>query len=281
MNPTSARGWPVFVAYVIAIVTIVLSSLVAIAVLRASHPDVPDTELVSGVEGLIAGALASSTALLLTVVAVSQPFDPKALRLMPGRERGLDLAAAITGMLALGQTLDSLSLLLGFGRQGTMPAIRRALTGVQGGELLAAVIVLGVLAGTAEEVFFRAYMQTRLRAAWRAGPAIAVTSAAFGLLHMEWTHAVMACVLGVYLGIVTERMGSALPAVASHVVNNVVFTVATALWGAVDDRRTNVTFVVLSLAVLGACAFVLARRARASPPGGSGPVSGPGPAHES
>ena len=79
-------------------------------------------------------------------------------------------------------------------------------------------------------------MQTRLRLAWRAGPAILVTSAAFALLHMEWIHAAMAFVLGIYLGALTERTGSALPAIVCHVVNNSVFTVVTALTGTVDDR---------------------------------------------
>src|SRR5205085_7760395 len=135
-------------------------------------------------------------------------------------ERGVDLAAAIVGMLALGQGVDSVAMLAGLAQRGTMPAIRRALMGAEGGELFAAVVVLGLLAGAAEELFFRAYMQTRLRRAWRPGPAILVTSAAFALLHMEWIHAAMAFVLGLYLGALTERAGSALPALACPVVNH-------------------------------------------------------------
>src|SRR5206468_5355746 len=138
--------------------------------------------------------------------------------------------------------------------------IRRALAGAQGGELFGAVIVLGVIAGSAEELFFRGYMQTRLTAAWRPAWAIVLTSAAFALLHMEWVHAAMAFVLGLYLGTLTERVGSALPAIACHVANNCVFTVATALGGTVDDRRTHVMLLVASLAVFAGCAYVLVRR---------------------
>jgi len=101
------------------------------------------------------------------------------------------------------------------------------------------VSVLGVFARRAEELFFRGYMQTRLRAAWRPGIAIAATSVAFALLHMEWIHAAMALVLGLYLGVLTERTGSVLPAMLCHVANNSVFTVATAALGTVDDHRTN------------------------------------------
>ena len=249
-----------FVAYVIAVFTIVLASLAALATLRAANPDVPDLELLSGVTGLVAGALASSTALILTVALVSQPFDAVTLRLVPGRERGLDLATAVVGMLALGQVLDSLAMLTGVGGTGSMPMIRRALTGVQGADLFAAVLVLGVMAGAAEELFFRGYMQTRLRAAWPPSAAVIVTSLAFGLLHMEWVHASMAFALGLYLGVLTERTGSALPAIVCHVVNNSLFTVLTALTGTVESRQTNALLLVLSAAVLLVCLGILRRR---------------------
>lgn len=254
------RVWPVFLAYLVAVLTIILASLAALGALRGANPDVPDTELLGGVLGLIAGGLASSTALVLTVALVSQPFDAAALRLLPGRETGVDLAAAVLGMLSLGQMLDSATMLAGLGRQGSLPMIRTALTGIGGGELFAAVVVLGLMAGAAEEVFFRGFMQTRLRMVWRAGPAIVVTSVAFGLLHMEWIHAAMALVLGLYLGALTERAGSALPAIVCHVVNNSVFTVATALAGTVDDRRVNTILLGASVVVFATCAGVLMRR---------------------
>jgi uncharacterized protein len=254
------RVWPVFLAYLVAVLTIILASLAALGALRAANPEVPDAELLGGVMGLIAGGLASSTALLLTVALLSQPFDAVALRLVPGRETGADLAAAVLGMLALGQVLDSGTMLAGLGRHGSMPAIRHALTGIQGSDLFAAVLVLGLMAGAAEEVFFRGYMQGRLRLAWRGAPAILATSIAFGLLHMEWLHAAMAFVLGLYLGLLTERTGSALPAIVCHVVNNSVFTVVTALTGTIDDRRMNVILLSVSVLVFASCAGVLLRR---------------------
>jgi membrane protease YdiL (CAAX protease family) len=240
--------------------TIVLASLAALGALRAANPDVPDLELLAGVTGLVAGALASSTALILTVALVSQPFDAVTLRLVPGRERGLDLVTAVVGMLSLGQVLDSLAMLTGVGGTGSMPMIRRALTGVQGPDLFAALLVLGLMAGAAEELFFRGYMQTRLRAAWPPSVAVVVTSLAFGLLHLEWVHASMAFVLGLYLGGLTERTGSALPAIVCHVVNNSLFTVLTALSGTVESRQANALLLGLSAAVLVLCLAILDRR---------------------
>jgi membrane protease YdiL (CAAX protease family) len=96
-------------------------------------------------------------------------------------------------------------------------------------------------------------------------PAIAVTSAAFALLHMEWIHAAMAFVLGLYLGVLTERTGSALPAIVCHVVNNSVFTVVTALTGTVDDRRMNAILLAASAIVfLASGGFLMRRLPRAS-----------------
>ena len=255
-----------FAAYALAVLTIIVASIAALGVLRAVSPEVPDLELLSGVTGLIAGALASSTALILTVALVSQPFEAAALRLRPGRETGLDLATAVFGMLALGQVLDSLATLAGLGGTGSMPMIRRALAGVQGADLFAAVVVLGLMAGAAEELFFRGYMQTRLRAAWPPGAAIVVTSVAFGLLHLEWVHATMACILGLYLGAVTERTGSALPAIVCHVVNNVVYTLQTALGLGLVSRDGNLAGAVIGAVLLGACVLWVRRAAPGSTP---------------
>ena len=251
------RVWPVFLAYLIAVVAVILASLAALGALRAANPDLPDAELLGGVMGLVAGGLASSTALVLTVALVSQPFNAATLRLVPGRETGADLAAAVLGMLALGQTLDSVTMLTGLGQRGSMPAIRQALTGIGGGELFAAVVVLGLMAGAAEELFFRGYMQSRLRMAWHAWPAILATSVAFGLLHMEWIHATMALILGVYLGALTERSGSALPAIVCHVANNCVFTVVTAVTGTIDGRRANGILLAASIVVFVTCVAFL------------------------
>ena len=69
---------------------------------------------------------------------------------------------AVVGMLALGQTLDSLTELAGLAQHGNMAMIRSALAQVAGPDLFLAVLIVGVMAGSAEEIFFRGYMQTRL-----------------------------------------------------------------------------------------------------------------------
>ena len=247
------RLWPVFVVYLAAFVGIAAASLVAALIVHDLYPDLSPQVVLQGLPGLIAGGLASSSVLALTVLAVTRPFQPAALRLVPGRERGSDLAAMIVGTLALGQMLDSASILAGVGQRGAMAMIRRALEGAAGPELFNAVIVIGVMAGAAEEMFLRGYMQTRLRARWPAWAAVAATSAGFALLHLEWLHAVLALALGLYFGALTELTGSALPAVACHIINNVVFTILTAVVGSVDGFRPNVVLLGVSAPVFVAC----------------------------
>ncbi|HXG03506.1 MAG TPA: CPBP family intramembrane glutamic endopeptidase [Candidatus Binatia bacterium] len=249
----ASRVWGVFAVYLLAFAGVVVCSLMAAVALKAAYPDVPDQELFDSLPGLLAGGLASSAALGLTVVSVTRPLGAQALRLQPGRETGRDLLAAVAGTLALGQALDSLTMLAGLGQHGSMAVIRRALEGAGGPDLFAAVVVIGVLAGGAEEVFFRGWMQTRLREHWPASRAVVVTSVAFGLMHLEWLHAALAVALSLWLGFVTEQTGSALPAVAAHVINNSVFTLLTAAAGSVTGFESNAALLAASTAVFLAC----------------------------
>ena len=244
-----------------AFASIVALSVLAAATLRALYPDVPDRALFEGLPGLIAGAMASSAALVLTVLIFNRPLEPALLRLTPGWESGWMLFVMIVGMLALGQALDSATMLAGLGQKGAMPVIRRALTDAAGPELFLAVVAIGVFSGSAEEIFFRGYMQTRLGQRLRPALAVLVTSLAFGLLHLDWVHAPLAFALGLYLGYITELAGSALPAVACHVVNNALFTVLTALLGNVEAAGPNAVLLVASGLVFAACIAWL-RRAR-------------------
>jgi membrane protease YdiL (CAAX protease family) len=249
---------------VLAFVSIVSFSVVAAVMVRTAFPELSEREVFDGLPGLLAGGMASSTALLVTLLIVARPLEPARLRLLPGRESGRDLAAMIVGTLALGQVLDSATVLAGFANRGAMALIRKAIEGATGPDLFAAVVVIGVFAGSAEEVFFRGYMQTRLRERWSPAVAAVVTSVAFALLHMEWLHAVLALGLGLWLGFVTEQAGSALPAVVAHVINNMLFTVLTATVGTLDDRALNMALLTGGAIVFFACAFWI-RRPPASP----------------
>jgi membrane protease YdiL (CAAX protease family) len=99
-------------------------------------------------------------------------------------------------------------------------------------------------------------MQTQLAELWPAAVAVVVASLAFALLHLlnlDWTHALLALALGLWLGFITERARSALPAVVCHVINNVLFTVLTATLGTIAGVQTNTLLAVGAGAVFVDC----------------------------
>jgi uncharacterized protein len=260
------RGvWRVFGTYIAAVLVILLTSGVAILTLKSAFPDTPDQALLQSLPGLLAGILASSFALLFTLLVIVQPTTLAALRLAPGWETDRTLVVMIVAMLALGQALDSLTWLAGLADRGSLVFVRRVLEGAVGPELFAAVLVLGVVAGVAEELFFRGYMQTRLAESWSRTRAVVVTAVCFGMLHFDLSgvHVVHAFAVGLYLGFVVEHTGSVLPAIACHIVNNVLYTLQVAFRLTIQDRATNA---VVALACVLLFALCLAWLRRMAPP---------------
>lgn len=117
-------------------------------------------------------------------------------------------------------------------------------------ELVWAVLTVGVLSGTAQELFYRGFMQTRLSGAWGPAPAILVTNLCFAVTHyrldaleaylygvlpissplsgpplgvwdLRWFLPVATSfMIGLYFGYLTELTGSVVPAMAGHIVWN-------------------------------------------------------------
>jgi membrane protease YdiL (CAAX protease family) len=273
MDEPVGRPWHVFATYLAAVAGIFATTGIAIEVLRSVYPDVPELTLVRTLPGLLAGSLAASSGLLLTLLLVVRPLDLARFRLLPGGETGSTLVAAALGLLALGQALDSLTVLLGLDARGSLQLIRRVLEGTTGPDLFGAVVVLGVVAGASEEIFFRGYMQSRLREHWTPALAVVATSLAFAALHVDVSavHMVLALALGLYLGFVAEATGSTLPCVVCHIANNVLYTLQTALGFNIVGRGANLIAVVAAAAVFVGCALWVRRTAVPPPPAAEPP----------
>jgi uncharacterized protein len=82
------------------------------------------------------------------------------------------------------------------------------------------VLFIGLSPGFCEEMFFRGYMQRRLLARWSPWVAILVTSALFGIIHMNLHQGPAAFVLGIWLGVVAWRTGSIWLCIATHALFN-------------------------------------------------------------
>jgi membrane protease YdiL (CAAX protease family) len=268
MEEPTGRPWHVFATYLAAIAGILMTGVVAIEALRSFYPDEPETTLVRKLPGLLAISLSNSSGLLLTLLLVVRPLNAARFRLLPGWETGPTLAVMALGLLALSQALESLTSVLGLADRGSLVEIRQVLQGTGGPDLFGAVLVLGVAAGASEEIFFRGYMQSRLREHWSAAAAVIATSTAFAALHVDVSgvHMVLALALGVYLGFVVEVSGSTLPAIVCHVVNNVVYTLQTALGVTVVGRDANLVAAALGAALFAGCVWWIRRAAPGSAP---------------
>jgi len=259
------RLWPVFLSCLAAFVTTVAFSLVAAAAVHSLYPDLSERAVFEGLPGLLAMTVASSAAFVVTALIASGGGAPASLRLRPGSETGRTLLLMVLGTLALGQLLDSLTTLAGLTEQGSMRMIRKALEQAVGPDLFLAVLVVGVLAGTAEEVFFRGYMQTRLALRLPRVAAVSITALFFGVFHLDPLHGLLALILGLYLGWITELTGSALPAVVCHVINNALFTILTASLSSVGGVGTNIALGAAAALVFTTCVICL-RLARPAAP---------------
>jgi membrane protease YdiL (CAAX protease family) len=251
--------------YLGAVAAVLGLQLVAVTALVARGGGAFDLER-DGLAALLVGVPASSLALIaIALLAAGRPRRAR-LRLGAGRPARGEMAAMVVGILALSQALDSLALLLGMGPGTNLDWVARTVAAATPLELLLAVLVVGGLAPLGEELFFRGFMQTRLRQAWSAGPAILVTALAFGLIHGEWVHGVLAASLGLYLGLVAERAGSTVPAVICHVANNTVSVLVSAVIGTPQGRGVNAALLVLA-AVLFAGALRRLCRPETAPAG--------------
>lgn len=116
---------------------------------------------------------------------------------------------------------------------------------------LAALLVIGVAPGICEEALFRGYVQTGLTRRWGPWRGALITGFLFGLMHLNLLQGLFAMVLGVYLGLLTERTGSVLPAMLLHGTNNVIATLlAIGNWDPVIPRPELVLGLAFFVVVL-------------------------------
>lgn len=79
-----------------------------------------------------------------------------------------------------------------------------------------------VAAPVAEEMFFRGFLQGRLRQGFGPVLAIGLTTIAFSLVHYSGNllHPLGVAVMSIGCGVLRERTGSLWPAILLHAVNN-------------------------------------------------------------
>ncbi|MDB4810038.1 CPBP family intramembrane metalloprotease [bacterium] len=83
-------------------------------------------------------------------------------------------------------------------------------------------LMIGATPAFCEELLFRGYIQQRLTRSFRPMRGILIASTLFAAFHIDFVHVVAVFPLGVFLGWVTWRTGSIVPAMLGHFVNNFI-----------------------------------------------------------
>lgn len=87
---------------------------------------------------------------------------------------------------------------------------------------LGMILLGGILAPFAEEVFFRGMIYQWIRDRWGLWAGIVLSGLIFGLVHVEPSVAAAAAILGMILAWVFEKSGSIWSAVLIHAINNTI-----------------------------------------------------------
>lgn len=240
---------------------------VIVMVLQPGHDPEAALERVEGMIDTIRGTLfvTSLSSLWFGAVAVAaaalspKPFlDRLSLRLP--QVSILVYAFAVLGGAAMGEAIDAFMLWSGLGRGDTIEDMLGLFRRLRGVDLAVALVVVGGLAGTAEELLFRGYYQTRLTERFGAFAGIAIASIAFGLAHVEPHHAAFALCFGFYVGWLSWRARSIWPAIVVHVTNNAMSTWMAAMgMGETPSRMTSAAHLAVGLVVFVITVFALRR----------------------
>jgi membrane protease YdiL (CAAX protease family) len=234
-------------------------------VIRAISLGVEPTAVSFDSTALTIGAVTSSSTLVLLALCFGRGLTLERFRL--GKARGgmrVNLVALL-GTIALAQVLDSMLQLFNLYEMSSLSKLDAALVGIGAARMVLAIIVLGPLTGFAEELFFRGYMQTRLVQRWPIWRAVVITSICFGILHLDLVHSVVAGLLGLWFGFVTERAESIRPAVWAHAGNNSLAVALSATGASAIGTAVIVPLGLLSLAVFVVCARYIVRMQKPTP----------------
>ena len=265
--------WTVFVAFVVALVAGLLAGgivpLMVIVAQGGGHFQSGETireKLLAEVSRpaiLLTSGAATQTMLLLTALsaAILSPVPVvRRLRLNPSSLSPFGYLVAPIGATAVSFLFAGLVALLKIPESGTLKLLGESIRRLSPIEVVAGVLIVGVMPGFAEEFVFRGYAQTRLVERWGRWPGIVIASALFGVMHLDLLQGTFAMGFGLYIGYVAEKARSIRPTMVCHAVNNSI-QVFLGRFAAGSDPQTRPSQAALlalgALAVLVLCTMYI------------------------
>jgi len=274
------RVWTVFVALAVAFIAgLVVGGMVPVMMVVAENggkfenPQALTEAIQTGIlqPTILLSSGAATQAMLLVTALSAAILSPvrlvRRLRLNPSTLSPIGYIIAPIGALAVSVLFSNIVTLLGIHESGTIKLMGDAFKKLTHTELVFAVLIVGVAPGFAEEFLFRGYMQTRLVQRWGRWPAIWITAAGFGIMHMDPLQSPFAFAFGIYLGYLAEKSGSIRPTMLCHAVNNGLMVVLGWMAGSAASEPTRkqaaVIAVVATVVLVLCCLYV---RYRVHPP---------------
>src|SRR5688572_30063563 len=209
------RVWTVFVTYAAAIVVMLI---LAVAVILAAIVGKGFAAIESAMSspfslfGFILGSFVAMAGTALLSAWLSPTPWRQRLRLLVVPMPPQTVIVGVIGVLGIGLAVGCLDGLGLVPSSPTLEYIAAAMNGLSPVALALANLAIGILPGTAEELLFRGYIQTRLCARWGTARGITCTALMFGVIHLDLVQGTYAVIVGLFVGYMAERYGSILPA---------------------------------------------------------------------
>ena len=284
------RIWTVFVVLVVAFIASQMTGLfVSIFLLLKQHHGPFDSieqaqkellETLTRPAGLLITGLSIQLVIFSSAMgaAILSPVPTvRRLRLNPSTLSVFGYLVAPIGALSIAFLFSSLVQLLHIPEQGTLKAISETFTKLTPLQLVAAIAVVGIMPGFAEEFLFRGYMQTRFSQALGRWGAIMLTAIFFGIMHMDVLQSPFAFGFGIYLGYVSEKAGSIRPTMLCHAFNNSVQVILGSLLHANSQEPSigaSLILAVICAAILTLCCLYFRYKVHPPAEAESGATSG-------
>jgi membrane protease YdiL (CAAX protease family) len=274
------RVWTVFVAIAVAFIAgLVVGGMVPVMIIlmenggKFENPQDLTEAIQKGIlqPTILLSSGAATQAMILVTALSAAILSPvplvRRLRLNRSTLSPLGYILAPIGALAVSVLFGNIVALLGIPESGTLKLMDQAFKKLTPTELAFAILIVGAAPGFAEEFLFRGYAQTRLSRRWGRWPAIWITAAAFGIMHLDPLQSPFAFAFGIYLGYLAEKCGSIRPTMLCHAFNNSLMVVI-GYWGgqtsAEPTRKQSALVAAIALIVLLLCCLYI--RYRVHPP---------------